>query len=298
MLPKVRHHSGRFRFGRRRNRRLRSLPTLQRRSWRERLQPLVAAMRWLQRPALALAVLAALGGVAYGARYYVTHARHFMIRAVRFSPTRHIAREILEARAGVTVGANLFAVDCEEIAHQVALDPWVKSAHARLELPSTVVVDIEEREPACVVALGALYLADRNGTVFKRAAPDEAVGLPVVTGLEREEYVADGERARAAIREAVDAVHAFSADGRPPIGEAHLDKLLGVTLFTDKGVGVRLGRIDDSLAERLRRFDAVWAALEQSGEEPRLLYLDNRARPDRVTVKLASAAKAAQMGKN
>jgi hypothetical protein len=44
---------------------------------------------------------------------------------------------------------------------------------------------------------------------------------------------------------------------------------------------------------RLARLDAVLAALDVTGERPRLVYVDNRARPDRVTVKLASAKNAA-----
>ena len=72
----------------------------------------------------------------------------------------------------------------------------------------------------------------------------------------------------------------------------HVDRLLGITAYTRGGVGVRLGRPHDengeSLAKRLERFDAVWAALAETGERPRVIYLDNRARPDRVTVKLES----------
>jgi cell division protein FtsQ len=298
MLPKARLSGGGWRSRRRRNRRMRSLPSLTRRSWGERLRPLVAVLRMLQRPALMLAVLAALGGAAWGARYYLTHAPHFAVRALRFSPTRHVSPETLTARAALPLGTNLFQVDRDEVAQRVAVDPWVKSAHAHLELPSTVGVEVEEREAACVVALGALYLADAGGNVFKRATPDEAGALPVVTGLVREEYVADGERARTAVSEAVAALRAWPAPSRPLVGEAHVDKLLGVTLFTDRGVGVRLGHVDATLPDRLRRFDAVWAALQESGEEPRLIYLDNRARPDRVTVKLASAAKPTQTGRN
>ena len=56
--------------------------------------------------------------------------------------------------------------------------------------------------------------------------------------------------------------------------------------------------VDDTLGERLRRYDAVAQALREGGEEPRLIYVDNRARPDRVTVKLASAAAATHPVRN
>jgi len=87
------------------------------------------------------------------------------------------------------------------------------------------------------------------------------------------------------------------AHERAAVGEVHVDRIAGVTLYTERGVGVRIGVIDDTLAERLHRYDAVAAALAESGEEPRLVYVDNRARPDRVTVKLASAQLSAHSGK-
>jgi cell division septal protein FtsQ len=153
-----------------------------------------------------------------------------------------------------------------------------------------VVLDIVEREAACAVALGALYLAEPDGSVFKRATPDEAAVMPVVTGVAREDYLSQPAEVKADIRQALAVLAAWHDDAaRPPVGEVHVDRIAGVTLYTTAGVGVRLGVIDDSLRARLRRYDAVVAALP-SGEEPRLIYVDNRARPDRVTVKLASAA--------
>ena len=58
------------------------------------------------------------------------------------------------------------------------------AAHVRRELPSALVHRLHvEREPTCVVALDALYLADDDGVLFKRATPEEAASLPVVTGV-------------------------------------------------------------------------------------------------------------------
>ena len=61
-------------------------------------------------------------------------------------------------------------------------------------------LDIVERMAACSVALGALYLSDADGDVFKRATPDEAAALPVVTGLAREDWVGQPDHARACAR--------------------------------------------------------------------------------------------------
>jgi cell division septal protein FtsQ len=220
----------------------------------------------------------------------VTHAPHFAVHALRFSPTQHVTSSELALRAGVEPGTNLFAVDLTALEHDVSQEPWVARVRARRELPATISVEVVERVPACVVVLGGLYLADRDGVVFKRATTDEAAGLPVVTGIERDVYLEETERAQNQLRAALDLLARFGeAPNRPPVGEVHFDPVQGATLITAAGgVGVRLGRLDDSLDARLQRFDQVWQALAASGERPALIHLENRTRPDRVTVKLAA----------
>jgi cell division protein FtsQ len=281
MLPKARTRRRlAWPFSRRGNRRVRLTQS--------RFSGLGARLKGSLRGLIVVGVLAALGAGGWGLHRFLTRSAHFAVRELRFSTTKHVAAESLAARAGEVVGQNLFRVDLDQIARDVMQEPWVQSAHARRELPSTLMVDIVEREAAVGVALGPVYLADARGIVFKRANPDEAVGLAVVTGIDRDLYLADPDGAQAEVREALQVLQAWQK--RPAVGEAHLDKLLGVTLYLAEGnLGVRVGRPDGDLTARLKRYDAVAAALASSGEKPRLIFLDNRARPDRVTVKLAPA---------
>lgn len=302
MLPKARSRSARRRgwslFGRRGNRRVRhSSPALPRPPRPPLWASVWAALVAWRRSFLVAAVGMMLAAGAWAGRWYVTHARHFALTEVRVSPTAHVNAEALIARANVPVGVNLFAIDRDEVAHAVSQEPWVARAHVRRELPSTLMIDVVEREPACTVAFGALYLADGDGYVFKRATAEEAAGLPVVTGIVRDDYVAQPDRAREQLRQALRAIAAWRASAaRPPLGEVHVDRIAGVTLYTDRGVGVRLGVVDDTLPARLARYDAVAGALDGGGEQARVVYVDNRARPDRVTVKLASASQSAHSG--
>ena len=309
MLPKPRARAGKrlgWPFGRRHNRRVRKSrgdatptgPTAVEpvdETPRPSLASIIGGFFSRRRRALLTAgvgIFLATG--AWAGRWYVTHARHFAVRKVRVTPLVHVGAEAVIARAGVPLGVNLFAVDRDEIARNVSQEPWIARVKVRLELPATLVIDAVEREAACGVALGALYLADSTGMVFKRATPDEAATLPVITGIARDAYVADGEHAKADVRNALAAITAWNArPERGKLGEAHVDRVAGLTLYTEKGMGVRLGAVDESMPARLRRLDAVLAALDATGERPRLIYVDNRARPDRVTVKLASAANAA-----
>lgn len=302
MLPKTRARAARRRwslFGRRGNRRVRTatppaLPRAPRPPLRTRVWAALAAWR---RSFLVAAVGMMLASGAWAGRWYVTHSRHFAVARVRVSPTTHVSAEALVARANVPLGINLFAVERDAVARNVSQEPWVARAHVRRELPATLVIDVVEREAACTVAFGSLYLSDADGNVFKRATPDEAAGMPVVTGIARDDYVAQPDGAREQLRQALRAIGGWRARGdRPALGEVHVDRIAGVTLYTEAGVGVRVGVVDGTLAARLERYDAVAGALQEGGEAARLVYVDNRARPDRVTVKLASAQIPAHSG--
>jgi cell division protein FtsQ len=335
MLPKPRARVGKrlgWPFGRRRNRRVRKGPSRAdltpsdviatvaqpspERPERQSTAPTrlpppprpslwARARAWLlrhRRGIVTASVGLVVGAGAWAGRWYVTHAHHFQVQQVRVTPLHHVSAEALIARAAVPLGINLFSVDRDEVARNVSQEPWIARVKVRLELPATIMIDAVEREAACGVVLGALYLADSTGMVFKRATPDEAALYPVVTGIARDVYLGDPEHARADVRSALSAIAAWNARPgaaeRGRLGEVHVDRVAGLTLYTDNGVGVRLGAVDDSVPLRLARLDAVMADLAQKGERPRLIYVDNRARPDRVTVKLASAAIAAHSGKS
>jgi cell division protein FtsQ len=277
-------------LGPKRNRRIRLssnggdlLPFLGKRIW--------ATIQWPGRLYLVGLVALLGGGGAYLTYHLVTHSRHFALRQIHCTPTTRVSCETLLERVEVATGTNLFSIDLDRVGQKVAQDPWVKRARARLELPSALNLDVVERDVRCAVALGGLYLVDVEGAVFKRAAPEELSGLAVVTGSDREEYLSNPEEAKDGLREVVSFLETWRRPGRPELGEVHLDRNAGITVYTVSGTGVRLGRVDEGLPSRLERFDAVWGALESSGEAARLIYLDNRARPDRVTVKLAHAPK-------
>ncbi len=253
------------------------------------------SLRLMGKIAGALWAAAALSTGAFFGWRFLTRSEKFAIREVRVDNVAHVSAESVRARAGLELGSNLFAADLDGAAREVQADPWIAQVKLRRELPSVVVIDVVEREPACVLAFGALYLADAHGEAWKRATPDEAAGLPVVTGIPRDGYVDDREASQAMVREALAALAVWrEKPGRPSVGEVHVDAADGVTFYTANDVvGVRVGPGDGadpaaSWRERLARYDAVAASLAESGEKPRLILVDGRAQPDRVTVRLAA----------
>ena len=138
--------------------------------------------------------------------------------------------------------------------------------------------------------MGALYLLDENGRPFKRADFDEADGLPVITGVTREQYAALRSASEAVFREALALVASYGEGAGRPI---HIDPRTGFSLVLLDGAGeVRLGR--GGTDEKLARFDQILGAAGPRGTSGlSVVYLDG-AQADRVTVRLAAGPEPVQ----
>jgi cell division protein FtsQ len=279
--------------GRRRNKR-RSEPL------RDRLPALgrapravvVTCGRVVRRAAPAVVVAAIAGGLGYGAwsgYRFITTSPRFAIDTIEVRGAHTLSPEQIRERVPVAPGDNLFTADLAAIEAALEREPWIADVEVRRRLPRAIEIDVREREAAARVDLDGIYLADRDGQIFKRARVDlgEGEGLPVITGVGRADLAAGAAPVSARIRRALATADAFAADGRPAIGEVRVDVRHGVTVYTyDDAVAIRLGDVEGAaLDARLSRFDAAWAALTpDERRRARAIHLDHVTRPDHVTV--------------
>jgi cell division protein FtsQ len=252
----------------------------------ERRRKLAAALRF----AFPFVVLAScLAAAGWGAWRIAVEGSLLRIGEIRFEGlARATAEELLEL-SPVAKGDHLLAVDPDVVAAALRRHPWIASVEVRRRLPAALEISVVERRARALVDLGALYLLDERGQVFKRATPGDGLDLPVVTGIGREDWVerrADVEPRLAGALALVDRWAERGLDRRAPISEIHLDSDYGTTLWTgDDGVEIRLGQGD--LPEKLARLERVLSAVDAEGQRAEVLHLDNRRRPDWVAVRVA-----------
>jgi cell division protein FtsQ len=235
---------------------------------------------------------ATVGGAVVGYRW-LTGSPRFTLDSVELRGASDRARAGLERAMTPALGVNLFRVSVEAVERRLRAEPWVADVGVRRSLPDALIVEVVERRPLAVVDLGGLYLADESGRVFKRAdvLAGEAAGLPVVTGIDRDDYRRAPEAGAQRVREAVDAAALYRANpARPALGEIHSDVHCGLTLFTRAPViALRLGQpVSAALERRLASFDAAWAALTPGERDAAsTFHLDRDERPLRVAVGFA-----------
>jgi cell division protein FtsQ len=237
----------------------------------------------------ALATAAALLAAAFLFWRHAVLGDLFRIEAIRFEGLSRATPEELLELSPAQRGDHLLLCDTDVVAAALRRHPWVASVEVERELPRTLVVRVSERRAAALVDLGGLYLVDAKGEVFKRAAPGDGLDLPVVTGIGREAWIDRREEVEPLLAAALALLARWSERGldrSEPVSEIHVDPDSGTTLWAgDDGLEVRLGHGD--LPEKLERLERVLSAVAADRERAEVLHLDNRRRPDWVTVRLA-----------
>jgi cell division protein FtsQ len=245
-----------------------------------------AALRTLA----AAAVSAALSVGAWEAWRWATASQTFAVREIRFSGLQHALEPDLLQRSGLKLGGNLFRTDLSRAARGMETHPWVASVRLERRLPGEVLASVVEHRPAALVQLGALYVLDDEGRLFKRAAPEDALDLPILTGVSRDAWDERKPELQLRLFGALHLLDTWQASGNPiaAVSEVRLDEDGGFTLFAHDGTAVqevRLGSNEISL--KLRRLAQVRAALARRGERASRIDLDNPARPDQAAATLA-----------
>jgi len=244
--------------------------------------------------AIALAGLAVCAGLAFYGYRWLTGSPRFALAGVEVRGAHQLSQADIDAAVAPSLGENLFRLPLDEIERRLRAERWVADVTVRRRLPDRLLVEIAEHRAAAAVDLDGLYLADASGRAFKRVdlAAGEAVGLPIITGIGRDQYRRRPVEAEERIRAAVAAAAAYSAAStRPALGEVHYAAGGGLILYTRRPViALHLGRAAAAaeLERRLARFDAAWAALDPS-ERAALsaVHLDRDGVPVRVVVAFA-----------
>jgi len=250
---------------------------------------LAELMRRLQPVIGLIVVVAASIGVAWGIRHHVMTSPRFGIRTIRVDGTHRRSSEQVAQTAGVTVGINVFSIDLERARLRILQDPWIERATVKRKLPSTIQIEVVEREAAAAVAIGSeLYLCNHEGEPFKRIEPGDPSSMVVITGLTNDELARDRTAAIKRIKAALE----LSADYEQR-GPARRLPLEEIALFEDGTARVMVGKDGVTLElgtgpyrPKILRAARVLEEVERRHATPSVVFLDNEAHPERVVVRM------------
>jgi len=266
------------------------------RKGRRKSKWLAGGARLLGKALWVLSLTVALGLALRAGAGWARSSSYFALKTITFDGTHHASQQELLRASGLSAGQNLFDMDLEALERAIDAHPWVRLAKVTRHFPSGLSVRVEEHQPVAVVSLGELYLLDDRGEPFKKLQADDALDLPLVTGVDREDYVKRPEGIASQLKQALEVAEAYAdseAGQGDPLSEIRLTGE-GITLVTgEAGKEIHFGDGTDGMAglqAKLQRLGRIRAELQRRGVEAEVIRLDNRSRPGWVAVKLQNAA--------
>jgi hypothetical protein len=228
-----------------------------------------------------LAILLALGAAAHrwqdplaatvrSGRAFFFDNPYFFVREIQVRGGEKVGGNEIVAMAGLRYGMNIWKIDPGGIERKIAKHPWVRRVLVRREFPRRVVIEVDERTPRAMVALGQLYYVDADGVIFKEVGAGENVNFPLLTGLRPEQLARPNSALRGKIKDAVRLGELMAKDART-LSEIHFDESGRLVVYTTAfPVALKMGWGDwDAKVKRLDRVLSLW-----KGNEERLVSLD------------------------
>ena len=252
------------------------------------------ARRWRRRLCLAgsIAVLFVAAMATYrwrgplmagaaSVRAFVRENPYFAVREIQVRGGENVGGSEIVAMAGLRHGMNMWKIEPADIERKIAKHPWVRRVLVRREFPRRVVIEVEERTPKAIVALGKLYYVDVDGVVFKEVGVGESVNFPLLTGFRPEELSSSTPASRKRIQDAVRLGELMAKDSHT-LSEIHFDAPDRLVLYTTAyPVALHMGWGDwDNKLILLDHVLELW-----KGNEDRLASLDVSFR-DQVVARL------------
>ncbi|MBW2456651.1 MAG: FtsQ-type POTRA domain-containing protein [Deltaproteobacteria bacterium] len=250
------------------------------------------AVPWLRRFQLLTGIIVVVGAsvlVAWALHRYLRSSPRFAVKTVQVEGNERRTAHQVAARGGIELGKNIFNVDDQVAAAAIAGDPWIAEAEVNTELPGSVFIKVVEREAAALAAIGAqLFLVDTGGEVFKRLGEGDPHDLTVITGLDVDQIAGDREGTTVRLRRVLDLLGDLERVGiakRYPIQEVNVqpDDSLTVTIGSD-AIALSLGT--PPYRSKIQKAKRILGELRHRKVKPAILFIDNRAHPERVVVRM------------
>lgn len=176
------------------------------------------------------------------------------LEEVRVAGAERLTGEEVVAAADLELGTSTLRLGLAQVERRVEALPLVRTAGARRIDPLTVLIEVEERTPALVVAgPGGRVLVDREGVVL---AEGDAEGLPVVELAGELPVPGQSVHAVPALGNAHRAWRELSGPLRAEVVALDAAGRDELTLVLRSGIEVRFGRAE-RVDEKVRALGAV-----------------------------------------
>lgn len=210
-------------------------------------------------PVLVLLLVAVLAG---GLWWYFRHSTIFAVEEIEVVNCHVYSPEEIIEMAGLETGGNIFPLDSAAAREAIIRHQDFRDAQVRKIFPSTVRIEVMEREPRARIIFGQYYTIDEEGVVLgsKKSSPER--NLPLIRGLKLVNQSRDlyPPEKRSASLELLKELERLEIESLIRIEEINVDFSDRIELKAEGRLDITLG--PDNYGEQLSRLKAV---LEELG---------------------------------
>lgn len=179
----------------------------------------------------------------------------------------------------VQKGTLLFKTDLMGIQNNVLSHYYVKNAVVKRNLPTTIVIQIEERVPIAILNCSSLYYVDDEGVVLPRTIERRLFDLPLVSNIPADEKITLGATLSSPeTKEALAVLRLMKTLNRPlfhTISEIKVHTATGLQLVTAENcVPILLG--NGNIEKKFVKLEAFWNQYVRTRGTSSLEYIDMR----------------------
>lgn len=235
---------------------------------------------WRQVLPVAAAILVVFLVTAAGAAVYswLGHSRLFSVRSIDLNRCDYVTKDEVSGILSRVPQGNIWSLSSRDIGTRLLTHPWVRGVSVRKSFPDRLIVRIQERKPAAMINLDALYYLDEEGTIFKRLTAYDPKNFPIVTGFTQRELGARDAVALQNLKKTLELLRCTESGVlRQNVSEVHFDAQEGFTLVTrDTGLQLKIGTMD--FREAMKRVEVAMPKLSSVGQARGIVDLKTAGR--------------------
>lgn len=151
-------------------------------------QQRVWKLKKLSRSVISFLLVALAGGLlCWLGSLMLARSNIFAVSIMTVQGNKMATEQQILDKAGPLRGTSLLALDCDQVESMILEHPWVEQATVERQWPSTLAIQVRERQPLALVNLERqgrrqLYYLDSKGEVFAPTTPSRDLDFPVLTG--------------------------------------------------------------------------------------------------------------------
>lgn len=251
--------------------------------------------RWWLVPVLGAAGAVFGMGIYYG-YIELVKSRWFALVDVQVEGADRLGAEQIVEALGLQSGGSILDVKEDELESRVLTNlGWIRRVDVTRDMPSTLVVKVEERKAEAILADRYTCLVDNDGVVFKVMEPEEyRKEFIVLSGLAYYDLV--DQQMMGMAKDRVSEALALSRDYASKhlsefvaLKEVQFDEAIGYTLVGEGGQQVVMGFGRHS--DKMLWLAAIVDFLKKEQATFDTVYMDNERRPEQVVVTGTGLAK-------